>query len=101
MKRLFSVSVWSILMKGIIALLLGLLALVWPIIIISLLVISLGSYILIDGVFSLVSALRKRKTEANWDWLFLNGMFGIFAGVLTFFNPFVIIAAVAFLVLTE
>jgi uncharacterized membrane protein HdeD (DUF308 family) len=102
MKRIFSHKAWTILAKGFIVILLGLLIIAWPIVIISLLVISLGSYIFIDGIFSLVRALKKRKTEeTNWDWMFLNGMFGIFAGILTFFNPFVIVAVATFLLLSK
>lgn len=102
MNRIFNRSARLISGKVVTALLLGLLILVWPIVIISLLVISLGSYIFIDGIVSLVRALGKRKTdEVNWDWLFLNGMFGVFAGVLTFFNPFIIVAVATFLILSK
>jgi uncharacterized membrane protein HdeD (DUF308 family) len=75
--------------------------LMWPIIVISIAVVGLGSYILVDGIISLASAFRKRNTDVNWDWKFLNGMFGIVAGVLTFFNPFIIIAAVTFILLLK
>ena len=93
---------WRILSKGIISVLLALSILVWPIIMISLLVVSLGSYIFIDGIFSVIRALKKRRREEmNWDWLFLNGLFGLLAGVLTFFNPFVILAVATFLLLRK
>lgn len=102
MDRIFKYRAWLILGKGVIILLLALLILVWPVVVISLLVISLGIYIIIDGIISLVSALKKRKRdEINWDWLFLNGMFGIFAGVLTFFNPFIIVAVATYLLLSK
>jgi len=100
MRRLFK-QYGSFPLKIVMALLLILLALLWPIIIISLLIITIGSYILVDGILSLFFAIRQRKSERNWDWLFLNGMFGVFAGVLTFFNPFVIVAALIFMIVAK
>jgi len=102
MSRIFNRPLWQILGKAFVTLLLVVLIVVWPIVMISFLVIALGTYIFIDGVFSLVLALKKRKTdEANWDWMFLNGMFGLFAGVLTFFNPFILVAVATYLLLSK
>jgi uncharacterized membrane protein HdeD (DUF308 family) len=71
------------------------LALLWPVIVVSFLVIIIGSYILTDGIISLMSAIKKRKTN-NWDQPFVSGLISIFAGILTFFNPFIVAVIIVF-----
>ncbi len=73
------------------------LVLTWPVIVISLIVIVVGSYVLIDGIISLALAIKKRKTHIDWDQQFMSGLFGIFAGILTFFNPFILAGIIIFL----
>jgi len=73
------------------------LALAWPVVVISSVVIIVGSYVLIDGIISLALAIKKRKTHMDWDQQFMSGLFGIFAGILTFFNPFILAGIIIFL----
>jgi len=73
------------------------LVIAWPVIVISLVVIIVGSYVLIDGIISLALAIKKRKTHMDWDQQFMSGLFGIFAGILTFFNPFILAGIIIFL----
>lgn len=85
---------WLILLRGIAAIVFGILAFAWPGITLLSLVILYGVYALIDGVFSIIAAIKGGHAESRW-WLILIGILGIAAGLLTFFWP-----AITALVLT-
>lgn len=73
---------WAVLLRGIAAIVFGVLAFAWPGLTIALLVLIWGAYALIDGVFSLVAGVR-----AKYGALIVLGLLGIAAGVVTFFWP--------------
>ena len=76
---------WVFLVRGIIAILFGLVALFYPGITLSALVLLFGAYALVDGVFALVAALGAGRD--GWWWYLLEGIVGIAAGILTFLYP--------------
>jgi uncharacterized membrane protein HdeD (DUF308 family) len=51
------------------------------------LVALFGAYVLIDGIFAVVSALRNAGQERRWWAVSLQGLLGIAAGIITFFWP--------------
>jgi uncharacterized membrane protein HdeD (DUF308 family) len=73
---------WAVLLRGIAAILFGVLAFAWPGLTIALLVLIWGAYALIDGIFALIAGIR-----AKYGTLILLGILGIAAGVVTFFWP--------------
>ena len=73
--------------RGVVALLFGLLTIARPGITLAVLVILFGAYALIDGVFSVWSAVANRRGEPHWIALLLAGLAGIVVGVLTFLMP--------------
>ena len=83
-------------MRGVLAILFGLAAFVWPGVTLVALVLLFGVYALVDAVMALVSGLSNRHTP-HWGWQVFEGFVGIIAGVLTFLAPD--IAAAAFLYL--
>lgn len=97
MDNLFSRYWWLFLVRGIFAVILGLLALFMPVAAFTTLVIFLGVYMFIDGIFSIISALGQRKTNRNWAWLLLTGIFGVLIGIITFYNPFATAAGIIYL----
>jgi uncharacterized membrane protein HdeD (DUF308 family) len=80
---------WVVTVRGVSAVLFGLIALIWPSITVTVLVLLFGAYSLVDGVSTLASAAfgRPRATAANRIWLVLSGVAAIFVGVVTFFWP--------------
>lgn len=98
MNALYNEYWWLFLVRGILAILLGLLALLMPITAFAGLVIYIGAYMLVDGLFSAIAAVSQRKTYSNWGWLLVFGLLGIAAGILTFINPFVTGTALIYLV---
>jgi len=87
-----------VLFRGIAAVIFGVLTLFAPGISLVTLVLLFGSYALVDGLLTLVSAIRHRGTSAPWSALLLHGLAGIGAGVLTFLWPGVTALALLYLV---
>lgn len=77
---------WLILLRGLCAIVFGVLALVWPGVTVMTLVIMYGAFALIDGVLALIAAIKGGAPAPRW-WLALVGLIGIVAGVLTFLWP--------------
>ncbi|MEU8246017.1 HdeD family acid-resistance protein [Nonomuraea sp. NPDC048916] len=76
---------WLVLIRGIAALIFGILALVWPGITLLVLVIFFGAYAIVNGVFSLFAGFRHdAKSRA---WLIISGVLGILAGIVAFVWP--------------
>lgn len=74
-------------LRGVFAVVFGLLALVLPGLTLSVLVIFWGAYALIDGVIALVAGFRMGDGgKPLWSLIFI-GLLGIGAGVVTFFWP--------------
>jgi uncharacterized membrane protein HdeD (DUF308 family) len=78
---------WVFLVRGILAILFGIMAWVWPGITISVLVLFFGAYALVDGIFSIVAAFSARGTDPNWWAELIEGIVGILAGIAVFFWP--------------
>jgi uncharacterized membrane protein HdeD (DUF308 family) len=77
---------WLVL-RGVVALLFGALALARPGITLAALVFTWGAYALVDGTFALIAGLQMRGGgRPLWSWLSV-GVLGIVAGLLTFLVP--------------
>ncbi|HET9908887.1 MAG TPA: HdeD family acid-resistance protein [Anaerolineales bacterium] len=76
---------WTLVLRGLAAILFGILAYVLPDITFTVLVLLFGAYALWDGVFALIGAVRAQG-ERRWI-LVLEGLVGIAAGLVTFFWP--------------
>jgi uncharacterized membrane protein HdeD (DUF308 family) len=74
-------------LRGVAALLFGVLTLFYPGITLAALVLLFGAYAFVDGVFMAVSAIAHRHVQPRWVALFLGGLLGIAAGLVTFFMP--------------
>jgi uncharacterized membrane protein HdeD (DUF308 family) len=77
---------WLILLRGIAAIVFGLLAFIWPGITLVTLVLFYGAFVLVDGVLALAHAIMGGNMGSRW-WLALIGVAGIAAGILTFLWP--------------
>lgn len=75
-----------ILLRGILAIIFGVLTFVWPGITLLTLVLLYGAFAFADGVLAIVAAVRGGAPAPRW-WLALVGVFGIAAGVLTLMWP--------------
>lgn len=77
---------WLQVLRGIAAIVFGVLAFVWPGITLLTLVLFYGAFVLVDGVLALAAAIMGGNPMPRW-WLALVGVAGIVAGALTFLFP--------------
>lgn len=87
---------WTLALRGLAAVIFGILAYVWPDITITILVLFFGAYVLWDGIFALIAAFRT-KSDRRWP-LVLEGLVGVGAGLLTFFWPGAATLALLFII---
>ena len=76
---------WAVALRGVAAILFGVLALVWPGITVFALVIVFGAYALVDGAFTLVAVFGDRdgaRTRGSRAWLVARGIAGILTGIV-------------------
>jgi uncharacterized membrane protein HdeD (DUF308 family) len=79
---------WAVAVRGVVAVLFGIAALVWPDATILVLVLLFGAYSLVDGVFGLASAaMGDRSAMGRRGWLVVESIAGILIGVVTFAWP--------------
>jgi uncharacterized membrane protein HdeD (DUF308 family) len=78
---------WALALRGLFAVLFGLITLLWPGLTLIVLVIVFGAYVLVDGIFAIIAAVRAAETRQRWVTLALEGVAGIVAGILTFLWP--------------
>jgi uncharacterized membrane protein HdeD (DUF308 family) len=93
------VRAWRLVtLRGVLNVLVGLLALLWPGITFVALVLLFGAYAFADGVLALVSAFGRRQPGVRRWPLVLEGVVGIGAGLVTAFLPGITAAALLALV---
>jgi uncharacterized membrane protein HdeD (DUF308 family) len=78
---------WLFALRGLAAVIFGLLAFVWPGITLLSLVLLFGVYALVNGLLSLALAAKAPKGYPRFGSLVLGGILGIIAGIVTFFWP--------------
>jgi uncharacterized membrane protein HdeD (DUF308 family) len=79
---------WVVVLRGVLAILFGIIALVWPGITILALVLVFGAYALVDGVLALVAAFMRRDISGtDRAWLVVQGIAGIAVAAIVAFWP--------------
>jgi uncharacterized membrane protein HdeD (DUF308 family) len=78
---------WALALRGLAAILFGILAFAWPGITLFVLILFFGAYMLVDGIFSIVAAVRAAGEEERWWLLLIQGILGVLAGLVAFFWP--------------
>ena len=77
---------WLLLLRGIAAIIFGLLAFAWPGLTLVTLILLYGAYALVDGVLAIIAAITGGVPGSRW-WLAIVGLLGIAAGLVTFLTP--------------
>jgi uncharacterized membrane protein HdeD (DUF308 family) len=78
---------WVFLLRGIMGIVFGLITFFQPGISLAALVLLFGAYAFADGIFAILSAMRRRPGSEPWWLLLLEGVAGIAAGVMTLLWP--------------
>jgi len=85
--ELFRHSWWVLALRGLAAVLFGILAFIWPGITIFTLVLLFGAYALVNGVLALVIAFKGPRRVRRFGSLIFGGLISVAAGVIAFIWP--------------
>jgi uncharacterized membrane protein HdeD (DUF308 family) len=77
---------WLLLLRGIAAVVFGVLAFAWPGLTILTLILLYGAFALTDGVIAIIAAITGAAPAGRW-WLAIVGILGIAVGAFTFMLP--------------
>lgn len=78
---------WLFLLRGVAAIVFGVLALWWPGATVVVLTAFIAAYALVDGIVAVVSAFRMRPMFDRWWVILIHGVISLAFGLLAFFNP--------------
>jgi uncharacterized membrane protein HdeD (DUF308 family) len=89
---------WALLIRGVAAVIFGVLTFAAPGISLVTLILVFGAYSFADGVFAIVTAIRQRDRRDPWWLLILEGLAGIAAAAVTVLYPRLTALALLYLV---
>jgi uncharacterized membrane protein HdeD (DUF308 family) len=89
---------WTFVLRGVVAILFGILAFMRPGITLEALVLLFAFWALFDGVFALISSIGAAEAREPWWPLVLIGLLGIAAGVLALRWPGITALALLFII---
>jgi uncharacterized membrane protein HdeD (DUF308 family) len=78
---------WLLALRGVLGILFGIAAFVWPGATLAALILVFGAYAFVDGIFAVVAGIGMRTQLSLWWLVLLEGAAGIVLGVLTFRSP--------------
>jgi uncharacterized membrane protein HdeD (DUF308 family) len=80
-------SWWAVLIRGIAAIVFGVITFLWPGVTLGALVLLFGAYALVDGVAAIVLGIREHGERERWWAELIVGLVGVAAGIITFLMP--------------
>jgi uncharacterized membrane protein HdeD (DUF308 family) len=78
---------WSLVIRGVLAILFGLVTFFYTGQTITALIYVFGVFALLSGAVTLVAAVRTGEAHQRWGWLAASGLIGVAAGVVSLVNP--------------
>ena len=89
---------WSLVVRGLAGVAFGVIAFVWPGITLLALVYLFAAYVLIDGVMSIVGAVRAAEHHERWAALVIEGIAGIAACAVSVLWPGITVLALTIVI---
>jgi uncharacterized membrane protein HdeD (DUF308 family) len=87
MSAILAQNWWAVAIRGVCGIIFGLIALFLPGATILTLVLFFSAYMLVDGIFGVVAAVRAASHHQRWGLLVLEGVLNIAVGVIAFIWP--------------
>ncbi|MCL2428320.1 MAG: HdeD family acid-resistance protein [Alphaproteobacteria bacterium] len=87
MSALLARNWWAVALRGVFSLICGVMAFLVPGIAITSLFIVLGAYLVVDGLFAIIAAVRAGRRHERWGLLVFEGIVGMAAGILAMTMP--------------
>ena len=89
---------WIVALRGVLAVLFGVLAFVAPAAFVLSLVLFFAAYMVVDGLFAIVGAVRAAQAHERWGFLLFEGVLDIVVGVAALLVPAAAVSAFVLLV---
>ncbi len=78
---------WLVALRGVISILFGAMALFAPAAFVLSLVLFFAAYMLVDGIFTIVGAIRAAQRHERWGFLLIEGLVDLLVGAAAFLVP--------------
>ena len=89
---------WVVGLRGILGIIFGLICLLTPGIAVQVFVILFAAYMLVDGVFAIISGIRAARNGERWGLLLLEGVVDIAAGAVAVLWPAITLVALIWVI---
>jgi len=97
MSALLAQNWWAIALRGVFAIIFGIIALLMPGAAMLALVLLFAAYLLVDGIFAIIAAVRAARRQERWGWLIFEGLVDLVTGGIAAVWPLITIVAFALL----
>lgn len=78
---------WMLAVRGVIGIVFGIAALIWPESAMLALVLLFGAFVMLDGIFAIAFSIASQGYFEHWWGILFEGLTGIIIGILTFVWP--------------
>jgi uncharacterized membrane protein HdeD (DUF308 family) len=97
MSQILAQNWWLVALRGVFALIFGVIAVLLPGVTITALVLLFVAYMLVDGVFAIVSGVRAARRHERWGLLIVEGIADLVAGGIAIVWPLITVVAFIYL----
>jgi uncharacterized membrane protein HdeD (DUF308 family) len=87
MQALLKQAWWALLIGGIASVIFGMLAFIWPGLTLFVLAVFFAATVFVDGIVTIISAIRNRASATHWWLWLLIGLLGVVAGAIGLLSP--------------
>jgi len=87
MKNVLVQNWWALALRGVAAVIFGIIAFALPGVTLTVLVLFFAAYLLVDGVFALIAGLKAAERHERWGSLALEGILDLVAGAAVVMWP--------------
>jgi len=98
MNALLAANWWAMALRGVIAILFGVIALLVPGAALLSLVLVFAAYMVADGIFAIVAAIRAARQHERWTLLLLEGVAALVTAAIAFLWPGITVLAFVLLI---
>jgi uncharacterized membrane protein HdeD (DUF308 family) len=98
MIRALALNWWAMALRGIVAVIFGLIAFFMPVATLYALTILFGAYALIDGIVSLGAAIHSARHGEHWWALLFEGLVGLGAAIVTMLWPLLTLVVLIYII---
>ena len=89
---------WSMVVRGLVGISLGVITFLWPAITLSALVLLFGAYAILDGIVAFAGATQARRAQQQSGALVFEGVAGLIAGIITIARPAITATVLVYIV---